>query len=111
MAAGDSTYNSKNADKFVVRLPEGMRDRIAVEARRNHRSMNSEIVARLETSLSQADEESGDEAEDAAGAARAGVGSEGPLVPMTLTEPELQLVRRIRELGERKCRALLQFII
>lgn len=108
MAAGDSTYNSKTADKFVVRLPEGMRDRIAVEARRNHRSMNSEIVARLEHSLAEGLPDVQPEC-DGEPAGRGGFG-DGPLVPMTLTEPELQLVRRIRELGERKCRALLQFI-
>ncbi|WP_339457458.1 Arc family DNA-binding protein [Pseudomonas sp. EA_65y_Pfl1_P120] len=36
-------------DKFVVRLPDGMRSRIALEARDNARSMNSEIIYRLET--------------------------------------------------------------
>lgn len=38
-------------DKFVVRLPEGMRDRIAEAATRNSRSMNAEIVARLQSSF------------------------------------------------------------
>lgn len=41
--------NSRNADKFVVRLPNGMRERIAQIANQNHRSMNSEIVLQLET--------------------------------------------------------------
>jgi len=44
-------YTSRTADKFVVRLPEGMRDRIAEVAKQHHRSMNSEIIARLEHSL------------------------------------------------------------
>ncbi|HYQ38856.1 MAG TPA: Arc family DNA-binding protein [Pseudomonas sp.] len=44
--------SSRTADKFVVRLPEGMRSRIAEVARHYHRSMNSEIIARLERSLS-----------------------------------------------------------
>lgn len=44
-------YTSRTADKFVVRLPEGMRDRIADVAKQHHRSMNSEIIARLEHSL------------------------------------------------------------
>lgn len=44
-------YSSRTADKFVVRLPEGMRDRIAEVAREQHRSMNSEIIARLQNSL------------------------------------------------------------
>lgn len=43
---------SRDQSKFVVRLPEGMRDRIAEAARQNNRSMNSEIVHRLESSFS-----------------------------------------------------------
>lgn len=35
-------------DKYVLRLPDGMRDRIKEAAERNNRSMNAEIVARLE---------------------------------------------------------------
>lgn len=30
--------NSRTADKFVVRLPDGMRERVAQVARDNHRS-------------------------------------------------------------------------
>jgi hypothetical protein len=41
------TYSSRTADKFVVRFPDGMRERIAQLARVNHRSMNSEIVSCL----------------------------------------------------------------
>ncbi|HHH9443056.1 TPA: Arc family DNA-binding protein [Pseudomonas aeruginosa] len=37
--------------KFVVRLPNGMREQVAEVARANHRSMNSEIISRLEVSL------------------------------------------------------------
>lgn len=47
----NTLYSSRTADKFVVRLPEGMRDRIAEVARAQHRSMNSEIITRLEQSL------------------------------------------------------------
>ncbi|WP_282366462.1 Arc family DNA-binding protein [Pseudomonas sp. PS02290] len=43
--------SSRTADKFVVRLPDGMRDRINEVARNNHRSMNSEIIERLERTL------------------------------------------------------------
>ena len=46
-------YSSRTADKFVVRLPDGMRERIADVARNHHRSMNSEIISRLEQSLLQ----------------------------------------------------------
>ena len=45
--------NSQNQDKFILRLPNGMRDQIKIEAAKNHRSMNQEIVARLAFSLSQ----------------------------------------------------------
>lgn len=40
---------SRIADKFVVRMPDGMRERIADIAKTNHRSMNSEILLQLET--------------------------------------------------------------
>ncbi|MGN7495926.1 Arc family DNA-binding protein [Pseudomonas lactis] len=43
--------NSRTADKFVVRLSDGLRARIADKARGNHRSMNSEILARLDESM------------------------------------------------------------
>lgn len=42
-------------EKFVVRLPGGMRQEIAEVARRSRRSMNSEIVARLERSLAESE--------------------------------------------------------
>lgn len=45
--------NSRTADKFVVRMPDGLRERIAEVARDNHRSMNSEILDRLERSLTE----------------------------------------------------------
>jgi plasmid stability protein len=35
-------------DKYVLRLPDGMRDRLKDAAARNGRSMNAEILARLE---------------------------------------------------------------
>lgn len=38
-------------DKYVLRLPNGMRDRIKAAAEANNRSMNAEIVARLEATL------------------------------------------------------------
>ena len=51
MKTATQQYTSRTADKFVVRLPQGMRDRIADVAKQHHRSMNSEIIARLEHSL------------------------------------------------------------
>lgn len=41
----------KDYDKFVVRLPNGMRDAIAERAKANGRSMNAEIVQTLEDSF------------------------------------------------------------
>lgn len=43
-------------DKYIVRFPDGMRDRIAEIAKENGRSMNAEIVARLEESLAKESE-------------------------------------------------------
>lgn len=43
-------------DKFVVRLPDGLRPRIAEVAKRYHRSMNSEIIQILEKHLLKPDE-------------------------------------------------------
>jgi hypothetical protein len=39
------------SDKFLVRLPEGMRDRLADAASQNRRSMTAEIVDRLQASF------------------------------------------------------------
>ncbi|MEQ3680716.1 Arc family DNA-binding protein [Alcanivorax sp.] len=38
-------------EKFVVRFPCGMRNLVAEAASHSHRSMNAEIIARLEHSL------------------------------------------------------------
>lgn len=47
----------RDSDKFMLRLPDGMRDRLKSDAEANKRSMNAEIVARLEKSgRSEADE-------------------------------------------------------
>ncbi len=37
-------HDSRTADKFVVRLPDGMRDQVAAAAASDDRSMNSLIV-------------------------------------------------------------------
>lgn len=42
---------SRHADKYIVRFPEGMRDKIAAAAEENGRSMNAEIIARLQASF------------------------------------------------------------
>ena len=89
-------YSSRTADKFVVRLPDGMRERIADVARNHHRSMNSEIIARLEQSLIQED-------------------SLGDALNLRLDSPELslherELLQRFRQLSRRQQNALVSLI-
>lgn len=45
------TYPSDNVEKLLLRFPDGMRDRIREEAERNGRSMNAEIIVRLQRTL------------------------------------------------------------
>ena len=42
---------SRNLDKFMVRFPDGLRERLAASARANRRSMNAELVVHLEAAL------------------------------------------------------------
>jgi plasmid stability protein len=91
-----AVYSSRTADKFVVRLPDGMRERIAEVARNHHRSMNSEIIARLEQSLIQE-------------------GALGEELSMRLDSPELslherELLQRFRQLSHRQQNALVSLI-
>ena len=44
----EEKYPSQSLAKFVLRLPDGMRDRIKEIAAQNGRSMNAEIIATLE---------------------------------------------------------------
>lgn len=41
----------QDQDKYVLRFPEGLRDRLKEEAAMNGRSLNAEIIFRLEESL------------------------------------------------------------
>ena len=54
-----SDFPSRGLDKFVLRLPDGMRDKIGAAARNNRRTMTAEIVARLELSFRQQDQQTG----------------------------------------------------
>lgn len=47
--------SSREANKFIVRMPEGMHARVSEAARSQHRSMNAEIIVRLEQSLFEED--------------------------------------------------------
>lgn len=40
---------ARDMDQFVLRLPDGMRDRIRSAALENGRSMNAELISALET--------------------------------------------------------------
>lgn len=90
------SYSSRTADKFVVRLPDGMRNLIAEVARHQHRSMNSEIIARLESSLQQDRTFPQDLSLD--------------LDCSKLSKDELQLLHRFRQLQQRQQSALLTLI-
>ena len=89
-------YSSRTADKFVVRLPDGMRERIADVARNHHRSMNSEIISRLEQSLFQE-----------------GTLDSSPILHMDsaeLSNSERELLQRFRQLSRRQQNALVALI-
>jgi len=47
----ETKYPSQLAERFQIRLPDGMRDRLRIEAEKSGRSMNTEIITRLEASL------------------------------------------------------------
>ena len=53
---------SRVADKYIVRMPEGMRDRIREKAAENRRSMNAEIVHYLDRALAVQNEKGSAEA-------------------------------------------------
>lgn len=97
--------DSKTADKFVVRLPKGMRKQIFEAARYHRRSMNSEIVTRLEWTLS-----------GESFPARHEIQLPDPEPPEdpphidSLTDLELRLVAFFRQLPEFKRRALVDML-
>lgn len=47
------TTSSRDADKFVLRMPDGLRSQIADLARGSERSMNAEMISRLRQSIIQ----------------------------------------------------------
>ena len=44
MTDDHTVYDSRTADKFVTRFPEGMRERVAARAKLDERSMNSTVI-------------------------------------------------------------------
>lgn len=93
-------YTSRTADKFVVRLPEGMRDRIAEVAKQHHRSMNSEIIARLEHSLLDLPSLPEYPSRQTLGEQRV----------EELNQPERELLMRFREMSRRQQNALIALL-
>lgn len=51
MDTSNKTRAVQPGDKYLIRFPEGMRDRIAEAAKENNRSTNAEIIARLDWSF------------------------------------------------------------
>ena len=51
----ETKFPSQLAERFQVRMPDGLRDRIAAAAEANNRSMNAEIVATLEQAYPESD--------------------------------------------------------
>ncbi|MBD9402096.1 Arc family DNA-binding protein [Comamonas sp. CMM02] len=49
--ATDTPTTGRDSDKFMLRLPDGMRDRLKEVAKSNNRTLNAEIVARLDESF------------------------------------------------------------
>jgi plasmid stability protein len=48
-------YPSEQQDRLIIRFPDGMRDRIAVLAKANGRSMNAEVISMIEASFRKAE--------------------------------------------------------
>lgn len=46
-----SHKTGRGSSQFVLRMPDGLRDRIKTNAEQNRRSMNSEIILHLEHAL------------------------------------------------------------
>lgn len=44
-------FPSEKLDQYMLRFPDGMRERLKDEAAKNKRSLNAEIIARLEDSF------------------------------------------------------------
>lgn len=47
----NAAFNARTADKFVVRMPDGMRARVEKLAASQHTSMNTEIIRAIEAHL------------------------------------------------------------
>ena len=102
MNTSEKTQGSRTADKFVVRLPDGMRQKIALVAKSYHRSMNSEIVSRLESSLRTEPSLMTDQE-------RAEL-EQGGLSTLEVNPQESAIITRFRQLTPSKRQALLEIL-
>jgi hypothetical protein len=84
--------NARDSDKFVVRFPNGMRDKISWSAEKGHRSMNSDIIHRLARSM-------------AAESATPQVGESNVLSPV-----EMSLLKGYRQMSGQRRDALLRLL-
>ena len=91
--------------KFVVRLPTELRNQIADAAKYHRRSMNSEIVARLERTFSGVQTELRDN--DYSPQLREEIET---LFGRTLSADEQRLIRSFRRMSEEKQRSLLGLV-
>jgi hypothetical protein len=84
--------NARKTDKFVVRFPYGMRDRISSSAEKGRRSMNSDIIFRLSRSIGEKS------SSPAAGESN------------VLSAVEMRLLKNYREMSGNRRQALLQML-
>lgn len=62
--ATETSGTGRESDKFMLRFPDGMRALIKEAAEQNGRTMNSEIIARLNDSFARSDLARGDDGLD-----------------------------------------------
>lgn len=53
--ATETPSTGRDSDKFMLRFPDGMRDRLKEAAKANNRTMNAEIIDRLDRSFAAID--------------------------------------------------------
>jgi plasmid stability protein len=53
------TAPSRSSDQFVIRMPDGMRDRIKTRSEANRRSMNAEVIVLLEAAMGESEKTQG----------------------------------------------------
>ncbi|MFD0978043.1 Arc family DNA-binding protein [Tropicimonas aquimaris] len=91
LIASMSENTPQTQDKFIVRLPDGMRDHIKAKAAKNNRSMNAEIVHALEEHLRpRFIIDMGDPNDYTPADARAELVDEGPPPPPVVFSPEMK---------------------